>query len=44
MREGLKKKWAEINHEYQKETHVRLFDTHGIRVRKEDKEKQLKQI
>ena len=40
----MKKKWDEINREYQKLTHVRTFDTFGLKTRKEDCEKQLAQI
>ena len=41
MREGLKRKWNELNHEYQKLTHVRTVDTIGLKARKEGYEKQL---
>ena len=34
IREGLKKKWDEVNHEYQRHTHIRLVDTHGSKTRK----------
>ena len=44
IREGLKKKWDEVNHEYQKLTHVRLVDTHGLKTRKEGYERELAQI
>lgn len=44
IREGLKNKWNEINHEYQKLTHVQVFDPFGLRVRKENYEKQLAEI
>ena len=35
IREGLKRKWNEVNHEYQKLTHVKLVDTVGLKARKE---------
>lgn len=44
MREGLKRKWDEVNREYQKLTHVRLVDTVGLKTRKEGYEKDLAQI
>ena len=44
LREGLKRKWDEINQEYQKATHVRLVDTTGLKRRKEGYEKQLGEI
>lgn len=44
IREGLKNKWNEINHEYQKLTHVKLVDTVGLKTRKEGYEKQLADI
>lgn len=39
IRDGLKRKWNEINHEYQKITHVRLVDTVGLKTKKEKYEK-----
>jgi hypothetical protein len=39
IRYGLKRKWNEINHEYQKITHVRLVDTVGLKTKKEKYEK-----
>ena len=44
IREGLKRKWNEINHQYQMMTHVRLIDTTGLKRRKEDYERQLSEI
>jgi predicted GTPase len=44
LREGLKRKWDEINKEYQMITHLRLIDTTGLKRRKETYEKQLKEI
>lgn len=44
IREGLKRKWDEINKEYQKFTHVRLVDTTGLKYRKEKHEKELAEI
>ena len=44
LREGLKRKWDEINQEYQKATHVRLVDKTGLKRRKEGYEKQLGEI
>ena len=44
LREGLKKKWGEINQEYQKKTYIRLVDTYGSKTRKENYEKQLGEI
>ena len=38
---GLKRKWDEVNREYQKLTHVRVVDTVGLKKRKETYEKQL---
>ncbi len=34
LREGLKKKWNDVNKEYQKLTHVRVVDTIGLKHRK----------
>lgn len=44
LKEGLKRKWDEVNRKYQKMTHLRLIDTTGLKRRKEDYEAQLKQI
>ena len=44
IREGLKKKWNEINHEYQRIAHVRVIDTFGLRTKKLGYEKQLAEI
>ena len=44
IRDGLKRKWDEINREYQSKTHVKLVDTTGSKRRKEDYEKQLEDI
>lgn len=44
IREGLKRKWDEVNREYQKHTHVRLVDTTGGKRRKEAYEQQLADI
>lgn len=44
LREGLKRKWDEVNREYQKMTHVRVVDTLGSKNRKEGYEKELSQI
>ena len=44
IREGLKRKWNEVNHEYQKLTHNRVVDTIGMKRRKETCEKQLAEI
>ena len=44
IREGLKKKWDEVNREYQKSTHIRLVDTVGLKFRKENYERELAQI
>lgn len=44
IRDGLKRKWDEINREYQKFTHVRLVDTTGLKRRKEGYEKELADI
>ncbi len=44
IREGLKKKWDEVNHEYQRHTHIRLVDTVGSKTRKENYERELAQI
>ncbi len=35
LREGLKRKWDEINKEYQKLTYIRVVDTIGLKNRKE---------
>jgi hypothetical protein len=34
LREGLKRKWNEVNFEYQKLTHVRIVDTIGLKTKK----------
>ncbi len=44
IREGLKRKWNEVNFEYQKLTHVRIVDTIGLKGRKEKYEKELGDI
>ena len=44
IREGLKRKWNEVNHEYQKITHVRIVDTLGLRTKKLHLEAELAQI
>lgn len=44
IREGLKRKWDEVNQEYQKHTHVKLVDTTGLKRRKEAYEKELGEI
>lgn len=44
MRESLKRKWNEVNYEYQKLTHVRNVDTIGLKSRKENYEKELGEI
>jgi predicted GTPase len=44
IRDGLKRKWDEINHQYQQMTHLRLIDTTGLRRRKQNYESELKQI
>jgi hypothetical protein len=44
IRAGLKRKWDEINRDYQKLTHVRLIDTTGLKRRKEGAEKELADI
>lgn len=36
IRNGLKKKWDEVNKEYQKNTHIRLVDTLGLKNKKEN--------
>ena len=41
LRDGLKKKWEELNQEYQKKTYIRLVDTLGLKTRKEGLEAQL---
>ena len=44
IRDGLKRKWDEINKEYQKITHVRIVDTLGLKTKKEKYEKELAEI
>lgn len=44
LREGLKRKWNEINQQYQMITHLRLIDTIGLKRRKQDYEQQLAEI
>ena len=44
IRDGLKRKWDEVNREYQKLTHVRLVDTTGLKRRKEGYEAQMAEI
>ncbi|EFX61257.1 hypothetical protein DAPPUDRAFT_70049, partial [Daphnia pulex] len=44
IRDGLKRKWDEINRDYQKITHIRLVDTTGLKRRKEGYEKELAEI
>jgi predicted GTPase len=44
IREGLKRKWDEVNKKYQEITHIRLIDTTGLKRRKEGYEQELKQI
>jgi len=44
LREGLKKKWAAVNKEYQAITHISKIDTQGLKRKKEECERQLAQI
>ena len=44
LREGLRKKWEEVNLKYQRATHVSKVDTQGSLRRKEGAEKELAQI
>ena len=44
LREGLKKKWEEVNKEYQSITHISKIDSVGLRRKKERCEKELAQI
>ena len=44
LREGLKKKWAAVNKEYQTITHIKQIDTIGLKRKKETCEKELKQL
>lgn len=44
LRQGLKRKWNEINQEYQKKTYIKLVDTYGSKTRKQNYEKQLAEI
>lgn len=44
LREGLKRKWNEVNFEYQKLTHVRIVDTIGLKTKKLGLEKELAEI
>lgn len=40
----MKRKWDEINRDYQKITHIRLVDTTGLKRRKEGYEAELAEI
>ena len=44
LKEGLKKKWDAVNHEYQTIAHIRKIDTQGLKRKKENCEKELAQI
>ena len=44
LQEGLKMKWNEINHEYQKLTHIKVLDTIGLKRKKEGFEMHLSAI
>lgn len=44
MKNGLKRKWEEINKEYQSITHISKIDTIGLKRKKENCEKQLAEI
>ena len=44
LKEGLKRKWNEINHQYQRIAHIRIIDTFGLKSKKLGYEKQLAQI
>mmetsp|Transcript_1099 Transcript_1099/g.984 ORF Transcript_1099/g.984 Transcript_1099/m.984 type:complete len:270 (-) Transcript_1099:327-1136(-) len=44
LRAGLKKKWEEVNKEYQTITHISKMDSVGLRRKKEKCEKELSQI
>jgi len=35
LREGLKRKWEQVNHEYQSITHISKIDTIGLKRKKE---------
>ncbi|CAK76172.1 unnamed protein product (macronuclear) [Paramecium tetraurelia] len=44
IRQGLKKKYDELNYQYQQQTHCRVFGTIGVKRRKENYEKELIQL
>ncbi|CAD8126807.1 unnamed protein product [Paramecium sonneborni] len=44
IRLGLKKKYDELNQQYQQQTHCRVFGTIGVKRRKENYEKELLQL
>ena len=44
LREGLRKKWESVNHDYQRATHVGKVTTEGMKRRKEGAEKELAQL
>lgn len=44
LRQGLKKKWEAVNKEYQSITHVKQIDTVGLKRKKENCEKELRQL
>lgn len=44
LREALKRKWEQVNHEYQSITHISKIDTIGLKRKKEGCEKELAQL
>ena len=44
LRDGLKRKWEDLNQEYQKKTYIRLVDTLGLKTKKEGLEAQLQDL
>lgn len=44
LRQGLKKKWEEINKTYQSITHISKIDTIGLKKKKETCEKEMAEI
>ncbi len=44
LRQGLKKKWEAVNKEYQSITHINRIDTVGLKRKKENCERELKQL
>ena len=44
LKEGLKRKWEEVNRKYQKLTYLQIVDTTGLKRKKLDCEREMQEI